>query len=62
MQKIEETLLKAKSLLPEIIDTQNFFNILFEMNRYFDKQFVKELHSNDNKNLKLNQPQRNLKR
>lgn len=62
MQKIEETLLKAKSLLPEIIDTQNFFNILFEMNRYFDKQFVKELHSNDNKNLKLNQPQRNLLR
>lgn len=28
------------------IEDAIFFNILFEMHRYFDKQFVKQLHDN----------------
>ena len=62
MQKLEEKLLIAKSYIPEKINTTIFFNILFEMNRYFDKQFVKELHNSNNRNLKLNQNERNLLR
>ena len=35
-----EKLRIAETYLPQKLETKDFFNILFEMNRYFDKQFV----------------------
>ena len=61
MITLEEKLQTAESYFSEKIETSSFFNILFEMNRYFDKQFVIMLHNNG-ENLKLNQNERNLLR
>lgn len=64
MSLYEKKLELAQNYFSEKIDTTNLFNILFEMNRYFDKQFVILLHSNSdsNENLRLNQNERNLLR
>lgn len=56
MKTIERKIISVKEKIPQQIDNDSLFNILFEMNRYFDRQFVEELHD---KNLKLNQNKRN---
>lgn len=53
---IEKKINSVKERIPQQIDNNSLFNILFEMNRYFDKQFVAELHDN---NIKLDQNKRN---
>ena len=62
MTTLEQKLQTAEALFPEKIETNSFFNILFEMNRYFDKQFVILLHNDSEENLRLNQNERNLLR
>lgn len=62
MTTLEQKLQTAEALFPEKIETNSFFNILFEMNRYFDKQFVILLHNTSEENLRLNQNERNLLR
>ena len=61
MSTFDEKLHEASAYLSESIETNIFLNILFEMNRYFDKQFVILIHS-EKTGLKLNQSERNLLR
>ena len=49
-------------LIPIAIEEDTLFDILFEMNRFYDKQFVKTIHRDQYANLKFNQEQRNLLR
>ena len=56
MKTLERKLTTVKKKIPQRIDNNSLFNILFDMNRYFDKQFVEELRF---KNLKLDQHKRN---
>ena len=62
MTTLEQKLQTAEALFSEKIETNSFFNILFEMNRYFDKQFVILLHNTSEESLRLNQNERNLLR
>lgn len=62
MTVLEQKLQTAETYFPENIETNSLFDILFEMNRYFDKQFVVLLHNKSKQNLKLNQNERNLLR
>ena len=59
-ENLENKIQAAKKYFNTQIETKYFFDILFEMNRYFDKQFVVSLHSQFNK--KINQNERNLLR
>ena len=56
MNTLEQKITLVKEKIPQGIDDNSLFNILFEMNRYFDRQFVAELHD---KNIKLDQNKRN---
>lgn len=60
MISIEKKLQIVETYFPEVIENNSLYNILFEMNRYFDKQFVILLHNNNT--LKLNQNERNILR
>ena len=56
MNTLEQKITLVKKKISHGIDNNSLFNVLFEMNRYFDKQFVAELHD---KNIKLDQNKRN---
>lgn len=60
--EIQSKLTIAETYFSTKIEEEKLFNILFEMNRYFDKQFVILLHSDSNGKLRLNQNERNLLR
>ncbi len=51
-----EKLVEAKRLMPVEIEESVFFDLLFEMNKFYDKSFVEELHK---RQITLNQNQRN---
>lgn len=59
MNSIKSKLKMVKSMIPENIDNNELFNILFEMNRYFDKQFISLLRK---ENKVFNQYERNYLR
>lgn len=55
MQKIELKIEKVRNKISEKISDNDLFNVMFEMNRTFDKEFVECLHDVD---INLNQKQR----
>lgn len=59
ISNLAEALTKVKEAIPEDIANEVLFNILFEMNRFYDKEFVNYLHDSG---YRLNQSQRNLLR
>ena len=59
---LESKLQIAEKYFSQKIETPRFFNILFEMNRYFDRQFVRSLHLQLKNKSKINQNERNLLR
>lgn len=61
MTNYETKISQAKQYFSVDIEEEFLLNILFEMNRYYDKTFVLTLH-NENFSQKLNQYQRNLLR
>jgi DNA modification methylase len=62
MTEFELKLNLAEKYFSTKIEESYLFNILFEMNRYFDKQFVLLLHTTKNTSSRLNQNERNLLR